>query len=109
MVKQQNILQEIGKAVDYEKVSFGMEDVWEAATHKSCKLLVVERDFVHPAPGTDKINTVSLHDITASNPFYIRDAVDNVIEKVLQNGGDIEFIDNDMLKEYGRIALIQHY
>jgi len=109
MVKQQNILQEIGKAVDYEKVSFGIEDVWEAATHKSCMLLVVEKDFVYPIRAADKVDTISPQDINATNPFYIKDVVDNVIEKVLQNGGDVEFIDNDMLKDYGRIALIQCY
>jgi hypothetical protein len=109
MVKQQNILQEIGKAVDYEKVSFGIEDVWKAATHKSCRLLVVEKDFVYPTQFADKVDTISPQDINANNPFYIKDAVDNVIGKVLQNGGDVEFIDNDMLKDYGRIALIQCY
>ncbi|HEY6978052.1 MAG TPA: hypothetical protein VH396_17250 [Chitinophagaceae bacterium] len=109
MVKQQNILQEIGKAVDYERVSFGMQNVWEAANHKSCRLLVVEKDFVHPVQAGDKINKIFPEDIKGDNPFYIKDAVDNVIEKVLQSGGDVEFIENGMLKDYGRIALIQYY
>jgi hypothetical protein len=109
MIKQQNILLEIGKAVDYEKVSFGIEDVLKAAAHNNSRLLVVEKDFVYPAQVADMINTVSPQDIHANNPFYIKDGVDNVIEKVLQNGGDVEFIDNDMLKDYGRIALIQYY
>ena len=40
---------------------------------------------------------------------YIRDVVDDLIEKVLEDGGDIEFVDNGMLKEYDRVALIQYY
>jgi hypothetical protein len=39
----------------------------------------------------------------------IRDAVDDVIEKVLENGGDVEFADKDLLKDYQQIALIKYY
>jgi len=109
MVKQQNMLLEIGKAVDYEKVAFGIEDVWKAALHKSCRLLVVEKDFVYSTQLDDEIGAISPQDINAINPFYIKDAVDNIIGKVLENGGDVEFIEKDMLKDYGRIALIQCY
>jgi len=41
--------------------------------------------------------------------FYIKDAVDDIIEKVLENGGDIEFVDQDVLRDYGHIALIRYY
>ncbi|MBK6634610.1 MAG: hypothetical protein IPG38_10090 [Chitinophagaceae bacterium] len=40
---------------------------------------------------------------------YIKDAVDDVIEKVLENGGDVEFVDEGVLKEYQHIALILFY
>jgi len=46
----------------------------------------------------------------ATEPFnkfsYIKDAVDDVIEKVLENGGDVEFVDEGLLKDYHHIALI---
>jgi hypothetical protein len=49
----------------------------------------------------------------ATEPYnkfsYIKDAVDDVIEKVLENGGDVEFTDKDVLKDYQRIALVQYY
>ena len=45
----------------------------------------------------------------ADSPFYIKDAVDDVIEKVLKNGGDVEFVDEGLLKDYQHIALIQYY
>jgi len=108
-VKQQALLQEIGMAVDYEKVAFGIEDVWESAMHTHSKLLVIEKDFICTASISAIADTISRVNINAGNPFYIKDAVDNVIEKVLQNGGDVEFIENDMLKDYGRIALIREY
>ena len=47
--------------------------------------------------------------MSSNNPFYIKDAVDDIMEKVLQNGGDVEFVENGVLKDYERIALIQYY
>jgi hypothetical protein len=44
------------------------------------------------------------------NPYsYIRDAVDDIIEKVLEYGGDVEFVDSGLLKQYDRIALVQYW
>ncbi|MEI8059611.1 MAG: hypothetical protein WCG67_05590 [Ferruginibacter sp.] len=40
---------------------------------------------------------------------YIKDAVDDVMEKVLENGVDVEFVDDGVLKDYHRIALIKYY
>jgi hypothetical protein len=40
---------------------------------------------------------------------YIKDAVDDVMEKVLETGGDVEFVDEGMLKDYDHIALVQYY
>ena len=39
----------------------------------------------------------------------IKDAVDHIIQKVLENGGDVEFVDKDFLKVYHQIVLIKFY
>jgi len=82
---------------------------WKAALHKNCRLLVVEKDFVYPAYVNTNLNVGHQIGSFFNNPFYIKDAVDEVIEKILQNGGDAEFVENDVLTDYGRIALIQYY
>jgi hypothetical protein len=97
-IKQQKILQEIERAEKEHKLLNGIDDVCSYATFKNNKLLVIEKDFSHPLL-QDTMQT--------DNPFYIKDTVDNVIEKVLQNDGDAEFVANDLLHNYGRIALIQ--
>jgi hypothetical protein len=66
----------------------------------------VERDFYCPAFLTEKGETV-FEDNDKKNIMIAKDAVDDVIEKVLANGGDVEFVDN--LKDYNRIALIDCY
>ena len=39
----------------------------------------------------------------------LADAVDDVIEMVLEKNGQIFFVDNGMLKDYQRVALITRY
>jgi hypothetical protein len=46
---------------------------------------------------------------SVNNAFYIKDAVDDLIEKVLANGGDVEFVDGQLLKNYDSIVLIEYY
>ena len=91
------------------KLVYGMKGVWEAATHKNCHLLIVEKDFMYPAHQGAHPDQIYKEDLTLNNPFYIKDAVDDVMEKVLEAGGDVEFVDNGVLKDYNHIALIRYY
>ena len=49
------------------------------------------------------------NDDSLQKPFYIKDAVDDIIEKVLASGGDVEFVDEGILKDYNKIALIEYF
>jgi hypothetical protein len=108
-VRQQNLLQQIGRAENDHILSSGMKEVWAAASHKNGRLLIVEKDLMFPAHQGAHGDRIYKEDITLHNAFYIKDAVDDVMEKVLQIGGDVEFVDNGLLKDYGQIALIRHY
>ncbi len=108
-IKEQDLLRQLETAMDHKKLVAGINEAWSSAVHKNSRLLVVEKDFVYPAYTVSNAGTISPQDINASNPFYIKDAVDDVMEKVLQNGGDVEFFENGVLKDYERIALIQYY
>ncbi len=109
MVRQKDLLNQIERAADKKKLAVGMRDVWREATGKKGRLLVVEKNFqyVDQHENGDQI----IHKaIKPYNTFsYIRDAVDDIIEKVLENGGDVEFVEERMLCKYGQIALIQFY
>jgi hypothetical protein len=72
-------------------------------------LLLVEKDFIYPAHQGAEPDSVYKEDLNMNNPFYIKDAVDDVMEKVLAAGGDVEFVSNGALKDYGHIALIRFY
>jgi hypothetical protein len=108
-VFQKDLLQKLEQAAGLKQLSTGMQEVWRNAVLQKGKLLVVEKNFLYAAVHGIKEEIIE----KAVEPFskfsYIRDAVDDVIEKVLQNGGDVEFVEEHMLKDFGQIALIHYY
>lgn len=106
---QKQSLLKLEDAINRKEYVYGIENVWRAAMEKKGRLLIVEKDFVCPAKtGLDKykLNT----DVLDKNDLYvIRDAVDDTIELVLKNKGDIAFVDNGKLDSYKSIALITRY
>lgn len=83
-IKQQALLQRVNNAANAHKFISGIAQVCKEAGDKKGRLLLVETNFNNAA-------------------------VNGVIEAVLANGGDVEFMDDDVLKDYERIALIKYY
>jgi hypothetical protein len=108
-VKQKELLNQLEEAAGKKKLAVGMKDVWREAVNRKGRLLVVEKNFMYAAEQGSSEDVI--YKVTEPyNTFsYIKDAVDDVIEKVLENGGDVEFVDTDVLKNYHRIALVQYY
>jgi Bacterial archaeo-eukaryotic release factor family 3 len=108
-IKMKDLHHQLERAADAGKLAMGMINVWKQASQHRGQLLVVEKNFMYAAEhGSDE--GVIYKVVEPYNKFsYIKDAVDDVIEKVLENGGDIEFVDEGILKEYQHIALIQYY
>lgn len=108
-VRETALLNRIRAAADERRLSAGIRETWKASSSMNGSLLVVEKGFVYPArkaPGAEVIYRERTHE---DNPFYIKDAVDEVMEKVLSGGGDVEFVEDGVLKEYDRIALVRYY
>lgn len=108
-IRMQVLLNEMEKAADAGKLSGGMMDVWKQASQHKARLLIVEKNFMYAAQkGSD--DDIIYEAIEPYNKFsYIKDAVDDVIEKVLESGGDVEFVDEGILKDRQHIALIKYY
>jgi hypothetical protein len=105
-IREDHLQQQLKIARDENKLITGIRNVWIRANWKHKQLLVVEKDFYCPALITEKGETVFADD-DKNNVMIAKDAVDDVIEKVLANGGDVEFVDD--LKDYNRIALMDCY
>ena len=108
-VKQKDILNRLDEAASKKKLAFGIKDVWKEAMSKKGRLLVVEKNFQYAAHLGSGANLLEALEEPYNKFSYIRDAVDDVMEKVLENGGDVEFVDTEVLKGYGHIALIQFF
>jgi len=107
--KQQELFDQLGEAAGKNQLAIGMRDVWRAAINNKGRLLLVEKNYMCPAQRGSNEETIYQLDETYDKFSYIKDAVDDVIEKVLKNGGDVEFVDEGLLKDYHHIALIQFY
>jgi Bacterial archaeo-eukaryotic release factor family 3 len=108
-VKQEDLKRQLDAAMGARKLATGIQDVWKEAVHKKGRLLVVEKNFMYPARHGAEADIIYKKEYETGNDLYIKDAVDDVIEKVLENGGDVEFVDDEVLNDYKHIALIQYY
>jgi hypothetical protein len=109
-VKQHALLQQLDLAMGAHKVVSGIKAVWNEATHHTGRLLIVEKNYICAArQGGNEGNIYQVNFSRTHNPFYIKDAVDDVIEKVLDSGGDVEFVDEGLLVAHGHIALLKYY
>jgi hypothetical protein len=107
--KQNELFDQLEKAAGKKHLAIGIREVWRAAMNNKGRLLLVEKNFMYPAQRGSNEDTIYKLEEPYHKFSYIKDAVDDVIEKVLKNGGDVEFVDEGLLKEYHHIALIQYY
>lgn len=106
-VKMEDLHHRIEQAADEGKLASGIREVWKQASQHKGRLLIIEKDYVCC---TGKGNSEETINIPQYDKFsYIKDPIDDVIEKVLESGGDVEFADNGALADYRHICLIQYY
>ncbi len=108
-IMQADLLKQINSAADHKKLVTGINEVWKAAAKKRGRLLIVEKNYIHPAQHGAVPEIIYSNSELLDRPFFIKDAVDDIIEKVLANGGDVEFVDEGFLQAYNKIALIEYY
>lgn len=103
------LLQKLQKAYRDGKLSYGVKEVWNAATHRRGQLLVVEENFI--SPGSSKDNKDATYTFTRNmdDPSYMKDLVEDIMEKVLKDGGDVEFVEQGSLRDFQKIALIEFH
>lgn len=86
----------------------GIQDIWSAAMEGKAFKLLVEKDY--RCPGFLGENSYHLYLRPPQRPHTVlTDAVDDLIELVLEKEGRVFFVDNGLLKDYKRIGLITRY
>jgi hypothetical protein len=110
-VVQSDLMLRLDAARSADKLAIGIKNVWKSASRGKGRLLVVEKNYMVAARHGSNYHLREEETTFAENitPLFLRDAVDDVIEKVLASGGDVEFVDEGLLDIYGHIALIEYY
>jgi hypothetical protein len=105
--ENKELVKKIELAINAGKLSIGIDEVWRNAMEKKGRMLLVERDFTYPHVADENGHIIG--DVSGVHPSLVKDAVDVIIEKVLESGGEVKFADADMMKDLGHIALFQYF
>lgn len=106
--QRQQVLLELDKAVGERKSASGIDEVWRLSNEGRGQILLVEQDFHFPAQVDETSRHLTPADDIAA-PDAMNDAVDEIIETVLNKQGRVVFLENGQLEAYQRIALILRY
>jgi len=106
-VKEKRLLNQLEKTDDTQQLVTGINDVWREAMIRGGHLLVFEKDRFYSMDNscTDKVINEALKPYNSFS--CIKDQLDEAIGRVLENGGNVEFVDKDALKAYDHIALLR--
>lgn len=102
------LLSELDRAVGANKYASGIQQCWRLALEGRIQTLLVEKDFHYPAHLSEDNLTIYPAE-AADQPGVVDDAVDELIETVIQKGGRVAFVENGSLKVHQKIAAILRY
>jgi hypothetical protein len=105
----QQLLHTLEESTSRQRLATGIHEVWRQASKRNAKLLVVESNFMYAAVRGSTEDEIEKPVEPVNKLALVIDAVDDVIEMVLKAGGEIRFVDKDVLEKYDRIALVQYY
>jgi len=102
--RQQEALDLLDKRVGAQRAVSGMADAWLAARTERIEMLAVEQGLFYPARvSNDGDLLVPATDV--EHPEVIDDAVDELIELVLERGGWVALLDDGTLAAHAGVAL----
>lgn len=106
--RRQELLQELEAAVGAQRSSSTLGEAWLQAQMGRVATLLVEEDYHQAARVSESGMLLTLVDETGG-PDVIEDAVDDLVELVLQKGGQVFFFGDGALALHGRVAAILRY
>lgn len=107
LIQRRFLINQLEGGRDQHKLHVGLKEAWKAAFRNNVRLLVIEKnysDFINPdeLPNGDQRIRSRMKSL-----FFIKDDVDELVDRVLDYGGEVCTVDEGVLSSYGRIALIQ--
>lgn len=103
-------LSDIGEMFGQRIIATGVQHVWDAANEGKGLELIVEKDFQqHAFFSPDKMTLYTKKPLPGKGATYVPDAVEEIIRAVKEKNGEITFVDNESLLEYGGVVLKLRY
>lgn len=106
---KENLIRDLNEKIGEGLGITGIQDIWKAAKEGRGFKLLVEKDF--SLPGfiiNEEEYHLYLHPPKVAH-HVLADAVNELIEIVLEKKGEVVMVENDRLKDHARIALITRY
>lgn len=107
-VKQKYLLNALQTAACKNKLAYGLPDVIKAVMEHHCRILLLEENYQYSELNTSNKETVYKAKKRYNRFSYLKDMVDEIIEKILEEDGDVEFVSKNIMEQYDHIALIIH-
>ncbi|MEV6932465.1 hypothetical protein AB0M46_49345 [Dactylosporangium sp. NPDC051485] len=109
-MEQVAALEALDAARGANRFAAGLPEVWSLAHQGRGAHLVVEEGYHSPAwVHEDHLHPPNQEPHTETAGVLLDDAVDDIVEWVARQGGDVTFVGDDSLASDGRIALIVRY
>lgn len=105
-IKQKLIASQLGDATKNCSLSAGMSNVFRMAEKRNSRILLVEEGYGYPSENRNNEEIIFKATQPYSRYSYVKDAVDEVIEKILDRDGDVEFVNKRMIEKHDHIALL---
>lgn len=100
-------LNRLNEAVKANRHASGVAQVWRAGFEKKIQTLLVETDFRYPADVAPEGD--HLVPFTGKGPAALDDAVDELIERTLNDGGEVFFYEPGLLEIHQQIAAVLRF
>jgi hypothetical protein len=108
-LKERNLLFQIEAAKSHGKLAEGVTDVWIAAKRRNGELLIAEKEILFKQIDDKKLNELVAETFLRNKTMQAKEAIDDAIQNVLNNGGEVEFVENGLLKKYKHLVIIEPY
>ncbi|MCX5207982.1 chemotaxis protein [Kitasatospora sp. NBC_00240] len=95
----------LDQALGVKALAAGIDEVWQSVAEGRAALVVLEEDYWEPVRVTDN----HLVPASAGEPDVRDDMVDEIVERALDTGAQVEFVPTGELAGQGRIAAVLRY
>jgi hypothetical protein len=108
-IKEKYLLGQLKEALNKNMLVTGMADVWREVMNRRGQILLIEKRYLYDTVPKEKDMLNDEMPVSYNKFSCIKNQVDELIEKVLENGGNVELVNDGFLQGYAQIALIKNF